>query len=37
MDNLRFQHIYWGFQRFCLKIVVLRLIAHTPQECAKEG
>ena len=32
---MRFQQIYWGFQRFCLEIVDLRLIAHLPQECAK--
>ncbi len=32
---MRFQQIYWGFQRFCPKIVDLRLIAHPQQECAR--
>ena len=35
MCNCAFPQIYWGFQRFCLEIVVLRLIAHAQQECAK--
>ena len=36
MCNLRFQQIYWGFQRFCPQIVFLRLIAHPQGECAKK-
>ena len=35
MCNLRFQQIYWGFQRFCPQIVDLRLIAQRQAECAR--